>query len=667
MSTLKTPEITFHNVQNGLFKSIQVRFSNISSHTYFTYTIRVYNGSGLKIDEISSDGESLYTDATGLYSVIIEPSRYVNTSYVSIEASCTVRREGHLQAATVSEVCENVSSDRFTAVTSMSKDVPYFVLKAFCNMPGNGFSKAYMYWESSLDGVTWNEIDLLDENNPNIDLANVERAVCGVFVPKYDAFGNVVDVEDSADLSESYETRVCWRVFAESPTDAFLDRVDLLKIPCNGTLDSKLYRATLLTIQETTEEDADKFPSEAKFKEHLILGQGIYRVMQSQAPEYLYSDIRNASQGTPLYYGNTLYMYGNPIFKNNLIASNPGEVVKPISKMTPVVSLEEAYLTAVVPWKDYLVCFTKSSVHLISKISDGFQAATVNVHIGIPEEDSQCYAATLNGVIFKSYDKLYLLYPNVYAATDTVTNVTEISQPIEEYLSTIDRTEDAPFALSTSDEYILMLPQSNTTKCVRYNYNSRTFTCHEYPVVFTSYKMFNVSEIRLFGHYTDANGNTVYSEFLLDAEYGVNSDTPYADILDTETVVPISFELDSGQKSDSLSDTKQFVESKFNFTTLHEKDSFPMRITVHVDGSPRVLTQDVSTDSSFWKQDSSHVGTLSTNFNAKNDNVFNVFRQMFIRYAGKGRSIRHIIEGQSLYPFKIYEIDYRYRNLNVKR
>ena len=135
----------------------------------------------------------------------------------------------------------------------------------------------------------------------------------------------------------------------------------------------------------------------------------------------------------------------------------------------------------------------------------------------------------------------------------------------------------------------------------------------------------------------------------------------------TNRKTPISFTLDSGQKSDKLNYTRQFVESKFNLATLHEKDCFPMRVTVHIDGMPYVTVKDVNTDSAFWKTANSEMGTLTTDFTSNNSEIFNVFRQMFLRYSGKGRSVRHIIEGESMYPFKLYEINYRYKNLNVKQ
>jgi hypothetical protein len=199
------------------------------------------------------------------------------------------------------------------------------------------------------------------------------------------------------------------------------------------------------------------------------------------------------------------------------------------------------------------------------------------------------------------------------------------------------------------------------TKCLKYAYNTRTWTFFEYPVLITDYSLRSVNDIIVYGR----TGEDVI-EYAFESDANL-TDRIYGDTLTVDTVTPIHFELDSGQRTDSLNHNKQFVESKFNVITLHEKDSFPMRVTVHVDGCPTVVTRDVNTDSAFWKQSKSDLGTLATTFSSDASDIFNVFRQMFVRYSGKGKSVRHIIEGESLYPFKIYEIDYRYRNLNIKQ
>ena len=131
----------------------------------------------------------------------------------------------------------------------------------------------------------------------------------------------------------------------------------------------------------------------------------------------------------------------------------------------------------------------------------------------------------------------------------------------------------------------------------------------------------------------------------------------------------IPFIWDTGQKTDSISDYRQFVESKFAFATLDEADSFPFTLHVAIDGDPHVTTIDVSTDAPFWKTAESK-GVANTAFRLGNDSpatgAFNTLRQLVVRYSGKGKSIRHIIEGESSHNFKLYETYVRYKNISGK-
>jgi hypothetical protein len=213
-----------------------------------------------------------------------------------------------------------------------------------------------------------------------------------------------------------------------------------------------------------------------------------------------------------------------------------------------------------------------------------------------------------------------------------------------------------------------------------------------------------LDDIRLFG---TTLGSESVCEFLFDTEVGsltfsaaatpYVSDIPYGDVLyrntasadgvygtgieatvaeleaqlqnpDLHKVSPIAFELDTGQKTDAILTTKQFVESKMVFATLSPNDSFPMQILIHIDGDPHLVTQDISTDAPFWENSSSG-GALNTTIGGvsnESDN-FNILRQLVVRYSGKGKSIRHILTGESLYNFKLYETYTRYKLLNVKQ
>ena len=132
-------------------------------------------------------------------------------------------------------------------------------------------------------------------------------------------------------------------------------------------------------------------------------------------------------------------------------------------------------------------------------------------------------------------------------------------------------------------------------------------------------------------------------------------------------VTPIQFMLDSGQKTDDLSRTKQFVESKFILATLNDKDTFPLSIDVLIDGLEyKQLHFDASTDAAFIKESSKDILTFNTNVGSNSQNIFNVMRQMVIRYSGKGKSIKHIIYGKSIFNFKFYVLYYKYKNTHLK-
>lgn len=621
-----------------------------------------------------------YTSPDGIpYSVVhdIRLTAYYDISALNIQISAYIQYTSEVLSSTTAEVTESTRARRLSPLTVLPQPLPFAYLKAFCNLPDVTFENVYVFWEKSSDGVSWEEYDLADEVNVNIDFTSVENLKCSVVDPTYDIDGNLT--QDS----NTYALRTVWRLDAKSPLDRFDMRPDVIRIPQLSGVDSTMYRMRMCTVKSVKSGDTG-YISGAEYTEKTSLGTVIYTPVLDTSAEILRSEISNASLSYSQYYGTSLYAYGNPDFKNNLIISNPGETVRPLSRMLPLNTNESSYVTAITPWKNYMLCFTEHSVHLVTPLDDGFTANTVNTFIGIPFNDRRCCVPTLNGVIFKSGTKLYMLYPNIYAGSDSVLNVTEISSPIETYLEDYTPAESvSPFAIGTDSHYILLIPTSNTTLCIKYNYTDKRWSTYEYPFVALDYEMLSLDDIRITG-YTVVGGIKSYGEYLIDNEYSdvfseIPENVPYADIvkpvadlqhwsnLDAGTFTPIHFVFDSGQKADSLNQYKQFVESKFNLATLHEKDSFPMRITVHVDGCPYVTTKDVNTDSSFWKESTEHLGTLNTPFITSDSDIFNVFRQMFVRYSGKGRSIRHIIEGESLYPFKIYEINYRYRNLNVKQ
>lgn len=671
-SSISSPLVTLELVSNS---DIVLYVENVNSVGRLNVTFEVYSGVLGNADRLLYRKLIDTDDSVVTYSLNCNLFYDVDDIFIVCDAKAYINEI--FDIVSMSELCESTCIRKFSPVLNFQKQLPFAYLKAFCNLPVESFENVYLSWEYSKDGVGWEEYDLISTENISED--SVSKITYSKLDTVYDIDGNL-----NSD-SNVYVNRTGWLFKPNDSLDYVLQRPDLIRIPdwnITQTVDGTLYRVSMFTVKPVKSGDTG-YVAGASHTVKTSLGTVVFTPVFSQQTDILENDIPNVTDGNALYNGATLYFFGNPDFKNNLIASNPGETVVPQSRVTPLDITEASYITSIVPWKSYLVCFTEHSVHLVSSVDGGYVASTANTFVGVPAEDSRCGVSTLNGVIFKSDSKVYMIYPNVYAGADSVLNVTCISSPIESYLESYECPAGlTPFAIGTDSYYMLMLPMANSTACIMYDYTYKRWNVHEYPFIALDYEMLNLNDIRITG-YVLRDGSKYYGEYVINNDYSavfsnVPENVPYADILNTipnldswydlssSTFAPIPFTLDSGQKSDSLANTKQFVESKFNLATLHQKDSFPMRITVYIDGCPHVITKDVNTDAAFWKESTSHVGTLNTSFITNDSDIFNVFRQMFIRYSGKGKSIRHIIEGESLYPFKIYEIDYRYRNLNTK-
>ena len=280
----------------------------------------------------------------------------------------------------------------------------------------------------------------------------------------------------------------------------------------------------------------------------------------------------------------------------------------------------------------------------------------------------------MNGILFKSGDKIYTLYPDASSGNETILNIHDISKPIE-YLLGKESTSKKNFAFSTSTAYYVFIPQDDVknengavisvnTLCLKYDFTRKIWTQYTYPVDIFDYYIENVSDIKLFARTV----NGIVYEFIF--EQDILTDGVYGDCLTTDLSerTPIQFLLDSGQKTDNISLTKQFVESKIIVATLDSKDSFAMNVNIDIDGNAFVKHIDLNTDGALIRSNDHQTLTLGTAQDySVNSDTFNTNRQMFLRYAGKGKTIRHIISGQSLYKFKIYETFYRYKILNVKQ
>ena len=133
-----------------------------------------------------------------------------------------------------------------------------------------------------------------------------------------------------------------------------------------------------------------------------------------------------------------------------------------------------------------------------------------------------------------------------------------------------------------------------------------------------------------------------------------------------DIMTPISFEIDFGQKSSNYTLYKQFLETKLTLATLSVKDTFPITIDIYTDGISRELHWDSNTDGAIWKTSLYDVGILNTGFGVTGQDYNGIFRQLIVKYSGKGKSIRHVISGNSKALFKFYSMDVRSRILPKK-
>lgn len=561
---------------------------------------------------------------------------------------------------TVDSLTESVKDERMYIANVLSKGL--YVLKAFCNLPKTP-DNYYCTWLKSSDGVNWHDVYTDGTVIYEPDPAYVAR--------------KVEDSETVPTTSHKYHQFPA----NMSVLDALSTRPDILTV---DDIDS-MYEFRIVTKYEKTREDqTDTDPWV-----DVTVGMRQFQAQTADKPEFVYYDLSRSVNGEKLFYKNKIYTYGDVNDDNNIYITDAGTLSAPFSNTIDLQSEGHSMCTTVLPWRNHLINATEDSIFLSYPVENGYTTKIINGGIGIPLNDNRCAVQTLNGVIFKSYDKIYMIYPNLYASDDTILNCTDLTDPVESILQDYEYYRDdweKPFAIGTDSEYVLMMPRESDTVCLRYKYTDKVWMQEVYPVVMVDFNAKDMHDIRLYGK---VNG---MSEFYFDRELTeiVNlkaydlKDVPYGDILtdvfsdsaeiqklqnaDYSSIVPIHFEIDTGQKTNTVSITKQFVETKLMFATLSDKDMFPIELTVHIDGDPRVHHLTLA-DNALVKTDIHSLGKLGVGLtmNTAERDLFNVFRQVYFRYSGKGKSIRHIISGNSLYNFKFYEAYYRYRIPNVKQ
>ena len=430
----------------------------------------------------------------------------------------------------------------------------------------------------------------------------------------------------------------------------------------NWILNNENKRISLPSVTPTVYiEDPTGSESQGTIENTYLLSTKQWSLIVSDTINIIQSDISNTCKGKKLYYKNKIYTYGVEEFKNNIFVSDSDSFITPLYNIIDLNMTSESKVTTLVPWRDYLLAASETGIYLIKGSGEEVTSKAINTYIGIPSKDSATCKAILNGIVFKSGSKIYSLQPSMYSSDDTILNIVDISKPVANYIKDSNYNN---FAFTTERAYYLFIPDDNSTTCLKYEYARKIWTKYVYPVRLYKYYIKSIDDIYVFSN----NNSIYYFEKDLDSLGDVFKDTSkYGDYL-TNFVkcTPITFTLDTGQKTDNLSSTKQFVESKFIFATLSDKDMFPIDIAIYIDGlhfkDTHIATHiDTNTDAAFFKTEEQALGSLSTNFTSDDSDIFNVLRQMFIRYSGKGKTIRHIISGKSNFNFKIYVVYYRYK------
>lgn len=576
----------------------------------------------------------------------------------------------------VATIFEGVSNDAYSLVSKLQGapntpigSVVYneFILKAFCDLPRTSTLQFAARWSYSIDnGVTWDSIVEGDPEKIAVTLPHsFAKSGITIDVPivEYDTLAK--NPEDPSKPAVDTIPKEFFSIYGTA--DSLLkdsSRPDLLRISDVQNALGLNYSDTLLLrfdiIQYSTEYLENNIPHRKYVSK---IGSSVYSFPTGTYFETASVDTSRAYSGKLFYYGGVLYAYGAE-GQSLIYVSDVGSNITPYTNSIELTTAISSKTVAMCAWRDYLIAFTERTVHLLQRGDEGMYVKTINASIGVPSADSDTVVATPNGVFFKNNEHVYFGHPNVYASTDNIFQFTDISKPVHNILS--ENFNSECFATFGNDTYVLMCKDTEATKCIVYNMFTKTWEFYVYPALFDKAYF---KDARLF-----AFSNTVETagEYCLSRITNVCTDS----LLDGSERA-IQFSWDTGQKTDNIAETKQFVESKLMFATLSDTDAFPFTLYVAIDGDPHVTKKDISTDAPFWKPDPANasdptLGVLNTSFRKVEDGAekladsFNVLRQLVVRYSGKGKSIRHLIEGESQSNFKLYETYVRYKSLSNK-
>lgn len=622
---------------------------------------------------------------------------------------------------TVAQLTERVNvkgSGQSRLVNGISKGFDYtkFMLKAFCKIPD--ISGYYCTWECTYDDVKWYPLQLsyiTDRGTPSSEDYWVVQNL-NYSAEYWDGLQYSEEHETLGRIQSKYLAQNAYPFKAGTSGDLLDIRPDVLVLNAYALniygIGTELaqtrpvaFRFSILTDSGNVVngEKLSSGPSSKLTGRVLtVLDSQTYRLNDVAYTKAVTLDAKypNAATGEKVYYKKSLYSFGSESFTNFVYRSDTGSAITPLYNILDL-DATNGVVCNIVPWRDYLVSFTETAIYLSTTQENGFHTKVLTTFTGVPFSDRHSVQSTLNGVIFKAGDKVYMAYPNLYSGDDTSLNLTEVSKPVAHILEELPEDINVDSHI-VSDKYTLLMSSVSFAKtlCLQYDLSTKTWEYYTYPIAFSKffkdvfgtltgvhnsveYTLFEESLSKKYPGMDLSAAETVREEPFTLLEYCdvVYVDMRIADTGGVPTAVkyqlskrPIHFELDTGQKTDNIVSMKHFVESRVIFMTEDESEDFPVDLTITVDGDPHVTTvsttTDLSTDAAFWKIEDS-VGVAGTAFRLTTDpedtlfgrSKSGMFRQLAVRYSGKGRSIRHILTGESKSNFRIYETYIKYKVL----
>ena len=649
----------------------------------------------------------LYDDAAFLYTVVyqvvdalerLDSSQTTVDTYVTGDScrSLTYTRDDDDDVFNISWVLNATSSTLYEVGTTST--VASAVLSSFSNY--NNFRKGNLYWVASDEYI----LDMGDENpttdlledivnrgnyefNVDVNLFTSSRKsqysmTANVFNEYKDIQHNYNDSRNIyykdicefnvlAPYSDSFAYFQGSNGYAIMHTDYYLNDsdaiVDLVQWQYSGGTPS-VYNSVEI-IQLRTNPNINNIDVNTAIDYPIVAKVSFIDYVQliDDESDILNTDFVNTVNGNKLYYNYKIYSYGDKEFKNNIYISDSNSFTTSLLNTVTLPMATDSKVTALIPWRDYLIAASETALFLITPQGGNYYTSKIiNTFIGIPEADRKTVKAVLNGVIFKSGSKIYSIQPSVYASNDSLLNIIDISKPVAPYI--LENTTN--FAFTTEQYYFLCMANSSKTTMLKYEYATRIWTKHVYPIIFKDVWMNTIDDIRIISptgiYYIDKSIDKIRTEYTTQTFEDLY--VQYGDILTDGTITPFDFSVDTGQKSYTINAVKQFVETKLIFAIEDTVDTLPLNVDIYVDQFKKVLHIDNNTSGAFWKNlDTSLVPGSS--FIRLNDTTMpdNIMKQMFLRYSGKGYTIRHVISGRSHSQFKFYVSYYRFKSTSNKQ